>query len=126
MDHRYYSSTKEPFYYYDNVIANFFFMQNTERHDCSFCVWNREDVWFLVSPTDTEIWNFNIKDTCMYGYYEKYYWKTDCWLYYSINQKKTFDQAISDKLNLMSHALECLQYYQFLLGNDSGQMHGNH
>lgn len=126
MDHRYYSGTKEPFYYYDNATGNFFFMHGTERHDRSFWGWNREDAWFLVSPTDTEIWNSNIKDTCMYGYYEKYYWKTDCRLYYSVKQKKTFDQVISDKLNAMSHASERSQYYQLLLGNDSGQMYGNH
>ena len=39
---------------------------------------------------------------------------------------KTFDQVISDKLNAMSHASERSQYYQLLLGNDSGQMYGNH
>lgn len=126
MDHRYFSGTQEPFYYFDNSTGKFFFMQGDVRHDRSFWGWDGEDAWFLVSPTDTQIWNYNITDSCMYGYYEKYYWKTDCRLYYNVRQKKTFDEVIEDKLGSMSDAEERLQYYQLLVGNDSGQMYGNH
>lgn len=126
MDHRYFSGTQEPFYYFDDSTGKFFFMQGDVRHDRSFWGWDGEDAWFLVSPTDTQIWNYNITDSCMYGYYEKYYWKTDCRLYYNVRQKKTFDEVIEDKLGSMSDAEERLQYYQLLVGNDSGQMYGNH
>lgn len=126
MDHRYFSGTQEPFYYFDNSTGKFFFMQGDVRHDRSFWGWDGVDAWFLVSPTDTQIWNYNITDSCMYGYYEKYYWKTDCRLYYNVRQKKTFDKVIEDKLSSMSHKEERLQYYQLLIGTDSGQMYGNH
>ena len=65
MDHRYFSGTKEPFYYIDESSNTFFFMHSGERYDRSFWGWNGIDAWFLVSPTDTAIWNYNITDACM-------------------------------------------------------------
>lgn len=126
MDHRYFSGIKEPFYYIDESTNTFFFMHNGERCDRSFWGWNGIDAWFLVSPTDTTIWNYNITDACMYGCYQKYEWKTDCRLYYNVRQKKTFDEVINDKLSSMSHADERVQYYNLLIGTDSGTMYGNH
>ena len=127
MDHRWYSGTSEPFYYIDNATNTFFFMQGTTRHNRSFWGWNGNDAWFLVSPTDTHIWNDTINNACMYGYYEKYYWKTECNLYYNVKQKKTFDEVIADKLGGMSHSTERLQYYNLLVGNEDGNtMYGNH
>ena len=127
MDHRWYSGTSEPFYYIDNATNTFFFMQGTTRHNRSFWGWNGNDAWFLVSPTDTHIWNDTINNACMYGYYEKYYWKTECNLYYNVKQKKTFDEVIADKLGGMSHSTERLQYYNLLVWNEDGNtMYGNH
>lgn len=124
-DHRYFAGDSHPFYYSDG--STFFFMTGGERHDRSFWGWNGEDAWFLVSPTDTTIWNSGITDTCMYAYYEKYYWKTECNLYYNVKQKKTFDEVIEDKLNMLSHKTERLQYYNLLVGNEDGNtMYGNH
>lgn len=60
------------------------------------------------------------------SFLKKYDWKTDCRLYYSVKQKKTFDKVIEDKLKSMSKSAERLQYYNLLLGTDSGQMYGNH
>ena len=93
MDHRWYSGTSEPFYYIDNATNTFFFMHGGERHDRSFWGWDGTDAWFLVSPTDTHIWNSGLNDVCMYAYYEKYKWKTECKLYYNVKQNKTFDVA---------------------------------
>ena len=128
MDHRYYSGTKEPFYFIDNDAQKFFFMKGDTRYDRSFWGWNGNDAWFLVSPTDTHIWNDTINDACMYGYYEKYYWKTECNLYYNVKQKKTFDQVIEDKLKSQSHKEERLEYYKLLAGQESGSetLYGNH
>lgn len=126
MDNRYYSGTKEPFYLYDDESKKFYFMTGEERHDRSFWGFDREDAWFVVSPEDTQIWNPNIKDVCVYGYYEKYYWVTDCRLYYSVKTKKSFDRVIKDKLKSKSHSAERLQYYNLLYGTDSGEMYGNH
>ena len=128
MDHRWYSGTSEPFYYFDNSSNTFFFMQGSDRHDRSFWGWNGNDAWFFVSPTDTHIWNNSINDACMYGYYEKYYWKTECNLYYNVKQKKTFDEVIEDKLKSQSHKDERLEYYKLLSGKESGSetLYGNH
>ena len=127
MDHRYYSGTSRPFYYHDTATDEYFQMHNGTRYNRSFWGWGSTDAWFLVSPTDTHIWNDTISDTCMYGYYEKYYWKTECNLYYNVKQKKTFDKVIEDKLKTMSHKTERLAYYNLLIGNDGGEaMYGNH
>ena len=124
-DHRYFAGDSHPFYYSDG--STFFFMTGEERHDRSFWGWSGEDAWFLVSPTDTTIWNDSITDTCMYAYYEKYYWKTECNLYYNVKQKKTFDVVIEDKLKTLSHKKDRLAYYNLLVGNEDGNtMYGNH
>lgn len=126
-DHRYYAGDSEPFYYIDNDTGGFFFMKGDSRHDRSFWGWDGTDAWFLVSPTDTTIWNSDITDTCMYAYYEKYHWKTECNLYYNVKQKKTFDEVIEDKLKSLSHKTERWQYYNLLVGNEDGNtMYGNH
>jgi len=126
-DNRYYAGDSEPFYYIDNDTDTFFFMHGSERHDRSFWGWDGTDAWFLISPTDTTIWNDSITDTCMYAYYEKYYWKTECNLYYNVKQKKTFDEVIEDKLKTLSHKTERWQYYNLLIGNEDGNtMYGNH
>ena len=128
MDHRYFSGEKRPFYYVDNDAGVYFFMHNGTRYNRSFWGWDGTDAWFLVSPTDTHIWNDSISDTCMYGYYEKYYWKTECNLYYNVKQKKTFDEVIADKLGGMSHKTERLAYYDLLVGKEdgTGALYGNH
>ena len=128
MDHRWYSGTSEPFYYIDSATNTFFFMHNGTRYDRSFWGWDGNDAWFLVSPTDTHIWNDSINDACMYGYYEQYRWKTECSLYYNVKQKKTFDEVIEDKLNSQSHSGERLEYYKLLSGQESGSesLYGNH
>ena len=126
-DHRYYAGDSEPFYYIDNSTGTFFFKHGSERHDRSFWGWDGTDAWFLISPTDTHIWNDSISDTCMYAYYEKYYWKTECNLYYNVEQKKTFDKAIEDILKAESHSTERWQYYNLLVGNEDGNtLYGNH
>ncbi len=126
-DNRYYAGDSEPFYYIDNDTGTFFFMHGSERHDRSFWGWDGTDAWFLISPSDTTIWNSSITDTCMYAYYEKYYWKTECNLYYNVKQKKTFDEVIEDKLKTLSHKTERWQYYNLLVGNEDGNtMYGNH
>ena len=64
-------------------------MKGDTRYDRSFWGWNNDDAWFLISPTDTHIWNDTISDTCMYGYYEKVTTgKRSANLYYNVKQKK--------------------------------------
>ena len=60
------------------------------------------------------------------GYYEKYYWKTECNLYYNVKQKMTFDEVITDKLSTMTNADERVEYYNLLIGNGNDLMYGNH
>lgn len=60
------------------------------------------------------------------SFLQKYDWVEDCRLYYNVKQKKTFDEAITDKLNFMSHADERVAYYNLLAGNDTATMYGNH
>lgn len=129
FDHRYFASDKKdmpPFYWSDD--DGFYFKVGETIHYRSFWGWDDEDAWFMVSPTDTEKWNSDITDACMYGYYEKYTWKTDCRLYYNVKQKKTFDKVIESKLKKMSHGKERLEYYKLLAGQEDGAdgLYGNH
>lgn len=149
-DNRYYSddgrTTKEshPFYYYtdlndDGIHDNneFYFLHGGEKYFRSF--WGYEggnDAWFMISPTDTEIWNNSVKDQGLYAYVDKYYWKTDVRLYYNVKQLKTFDQVIEDTLKAMSDGEERYNIYLMYLGEeyiDDGtdestilNLHGNH
>ena len=113
---------------YDN--NEFFFYQGDEKHYRSF--WGFEngtlDAWFVVSPADTQIWNYNITDQCMYAYYEKYYWKTECILYYNVRQDNTFEEVIKNKLLSMENGDERYMLYEMFLGTaeDSKTTRGNH
>ena len=126
MDHRYFSGEKRPFYYVDNDTGGYYFLHGGTRYNRSFWGWDDTDAWFLVSPTDTHIWNSDLNDVCLYGYYEKYYWKTECRLYYNVKQKKTFDEVIEEKLKSFDDGNERLQYYHLLVGDDSKNLFGNH
>lgn len=128
MDNRYYSGTSKPFYLYDRSADKFYFKQGSSRYDRSFWGWDSEDAWFMISPTDTHIWNYTLNDVCMYGYYEKYYWKTDCRLYYNVKRKNTFDKAIKNTLTRMDYGSERYQMYEMFLGTaeDSKTTRGNH
>ena len=85
---------------------------------CSYGIW-QDGV--LVIPMPYIITEYN---WC--SFLQKYDWKTDCRLYYNVMQKKTFDTVIEEKLKNNSHTNERLQYYKLLIGEDSGQMYGNH
>jgi hypothetical protein len=62
------------------------------------------------------------------SFLKKQDYKTDCRLYYSVKQNKTFDEVIADKLGSMPHSAERLQYYGLLIGNEAGtgKLYGNH
>ena len=123
MDNRYYSGVKDPFYYIDDATGEYFLMHSGTRYNRSFWGWDSTDAWFMISPTDAHVWNNNLNDVGMYGYYEKYVWKTDCRLYYNVHQKDTFENVILNKLKSMNHADERVNYYNLLLSDD---MYGNH
>ena len=60
------------------------------------------------------------------SFLQKYDWVDDCRLYYNVRQKKSFDEAVIDKLNTMTHADERVAYYNLLAGNDTATLYGNH
>lgn len=90
----------------------------TNGEQCGFGIW---DNGVLVTPVP-----YVIPEKSWCSFLKKYDWKIDCRLYYSVKIKKTFDKVIEDKLKSKSHKDERLQYYNLLLGTDSGQMYGNH
>lgn len=102
---------------YDNS-GNVFGAWYTNGEQCSYGIW---DNGVLVTPIP-----YVIPEQSWCSFLKKYDWKTDCRLYYSVKQKKTFDEIIADKLKSLSHKEERLQYYGLLLGIDSEQMYGNH
>lgn len=131
MDHRYYSDSAHsvaPFYFQETSTGKFYFNHGGEKHYRSSWGWSGDEAWFFVSPTDTHIWNDTLNDECVYGYYEKYVWKTDCRLYYNVKQKKTFDECIKDELKAMDNGNERFDMYEMFLGvaEDSKTTRGNH
>ena len=131
QDQRYFVTDRSgqksyPFYsWFDNKEFGRYY--GNDYHPRSY--WGFSDtnqIFWCVSPQDTLYWRNDLTDTCLVSYYQANYWKTDCRLYYNVKQKKTFDKVIEDKLKTMSHSDERVQYYNLLMGTDSGEMYGNH
>ncbi|MGN0592671.1 MAG: M23 family metallopeptidase [Ruminococcus sp.] len=114
----------------------------------------------MVSPTDTAIMTYGIPeiiesyapdagrifstmqavggiigdeydDWGWYKFYQAYEWTDDCRLYYTVNQKCTFEEAILQMLSETSHAEERLAYYNILAGYNreitlGKNFYGNH
>ena len=136
MDHRYYSGEKKPFYYHDDENDVYWFHHGGD-HDRSSWGWDctrddgskyREEAWFLISPTDTHIWNGSLNDLCMYGCYEKYVWKNDCRFYYVVTQNGTFKENAVKLLESVDtkYKNERLTYFNALIGQDDNCYYGNH
>ena len=87
-----------------------------------------EEANFVISNIDSRNWTgiTGGNDFCLYGYYENYWYDKNCNLYYNVEQKKTFEQAILDKLGSMDNSTERIEYYNLLVGNEELSMHGNH
>ena len=136
MDNRYYSGSKKPFYYH-NDSTDVYWFHHGEDHDRSSWGWECTDgsgnkywveAWFLISPTDAHIWNSDINDTCLYGYYEKYVWKTDCRFYYVVTQNGSFKENAIKLLEESdpTYKNERVTYFKALLGQDDDNYYGNH
>lgn len=54
---------------------------------------NKQQIYCVVNPSDTEKWNSDLKDVCLISFYKKNYWYEDCSLYYTVQKNCTFDQA---------------------------------
>lgn len=127
-DHRYFAGSSKPFYYYETSTDRYFFKHGDKNYYRNGWGWDGVEAWFYVGPIDTNIWNNTLHDVCMYAYYEKYRWETDCKLFYNVKQNKSFDEVIYDKLNSMDHAEERISYYETVLGTaeDAKTSRGNH
>ncbi len=131
QDQRYFVTDRSgqsstPFYsWFDN--REFGRIYGDDYHPRSYWGFSDTDqIYWCVSPQDTLYWRNDLNETCLISHYQRNYWKTDCRLYYNVKQKKTFDDVILDKLNSMLHSDERVQYYNLLVGTDSGTMYGNH
>lgn len=87
------------------------------------------DVHCFVSPKDSEkLFGKEHKNKMFYGYYKHQYYDENVTLNYGIYQKKTFDEAIKDKLMSKDSSGELYNSYTIFLGNneDSVTTYGNH
>lgn len=139
MDHRYGAGEKAGFYYWDDSLNDYWFRRGSTEYGRSSWGWDRtdssgnpyrEEAWFLISPTDTNLWKNSLTDTCLYGFYEKYEWKTDCRFYYVVTQngsmidnaKKLLRSTTSDN----KIKKERIDYFEGLLGQKDNMYYGNH
>ena len=130
LDNRYFADSAhsvDPFYWLDSSRNVFYFRNhNGTNQDRSFYGWDSDDAWFMITATDTKAWLGDDEDKALFGYVQKYEWITDCSLYYTVHQKKTFDEAVEDKLKSMEYADERWEYYKLLAGLDGTSLYGNH
>lgn len=131
LNNRYFADgghTVEPFYWYDGNGGYYFKNHDGNSQYRSFYRWDNgaDDAWFMITEPDARAWTGNSNCSALFGYVQKLEWKTDCRLYYTVHQKKTFDEVIEEKLRSFEDGDERLQYYHLLVGDDSKNLFGNH
>lgn len=90
---------------------------------------DRKEICYLVSSADTKKWNSTLDNTCLISFYQKNYWYDDCILYYTVNKKCTFEQAIISVIKSKGDETEARLnfYYTLTQKNKNGrQTYGNH
>ena len=87
-----------------------------------------KEIYFVVTPGNTEEWNSNLSGRCLISFYKKYSWCPGGTLYYTVKQNCTFEEAVVQYLSNMDYADERIEYYDLLAGNTSGSegLNGNH
>lgn len=136
QDQRFYMGDSVPAYTHRGGSTddpdNFFLSINGNEYSRDRRFWGDDEAWFMITPGNaqqlfpdsSDITN----DTWMYNVVKKYYWETDCRLYYNVNQLKSFDKVIKDTLEAMENGKERYGLYEMFLGTaeDSKTTRGNH
>lgn len=120
--------SNKPFYYYNNGEFCWMF-RGHEMVRNSFGWSDAEQAWWVVSPTDSYLWNgANYHDRkCLVSFYQKNEWVTDCRLYYTVRQVMTLDEAAKSLLSNLSNSQDRLNYYNALLRGDGNNcIYGGH
>ena len=63
-------------------------------------------IWCVVPSGDTVKWNDSIKDAYLISFYRKAYWYENCDLYYTVQSKCTFEEAIEKVLKKRENSAE--------------------
>ena len=71
-------------------------------------------IWCVVPSGDTVRWNDSIKDAYLISFYRKSYWYENCDLYYTVQSKCTFDEAIEKVLKKRENSTERIKFYHLL------------
>lgn len=71
-------------------------------------------IWCVVPSGDTVRWNDSIKDAYLISFYRKSYWYENCDLYYTVQSKCTFDEAIEKVLKKRENSNERIKFYHLL------------
>lgn len=90
---------------------------------------DKTQIYCIVTPDNTEKWNYELKNICLVSFYQKNYWYQDCTLYYTVKKNCTFDEAIKAVLaSKNDNTLSRLEFYHTLTQkNKNGrQTYGNH
>lgn len=128
--------TNNPFY--QRVNGKYGFYQGVDEngspifYERSNWYWQSDNmqIYYLVNPTDTHIWNSSLEDICLINFYQKNEWYENCILYYTVRQNCTFDQAIEYMLTTKDEYGEDRLYIYYILASDgttnSVVPYGNH
>ncbi len=90
-----------------------------------------KQIYCVVNPTDTHKWNGELEDICLVNFYKKNEWVTVCNLYYTVEKKCSFENAIKKVLQSKYSGEEYesrLEFYNLLTKETSAgiKTYGNH
>lgn len=87
-------------------------------------------IFYVVGKRDTEKWNGTLENTYLISFYQKNYWYENTTLYYTVNQKCTFDEACKTVLsNKDKYTDSRLNFYYILAEHETengAKTYGNH
>lgn len=118
-----------PFYKYDTTTHKYGWYYNDEWQDRGYWGFNRRDqIYYTVSPQDTVMWNSTLSDSALISFYQAKEWVTDCYLYYSVKQKMSLEDAILEILMTTENGEDRVKHYkQLVYGDDEMEpLGGNH
>lgn len=118
-----------PFYKYDSTTHKYGWYYNDEWKDRGYWGFNRRDqIYYTVSPQDTVMWNSTLSDSALISFYQAKEWVSDCYLYYSVKQKMSLEDAILEILMTTENGEDRVKHYkQLVYGDDEVEpVGGNH
>ena len=117
-------------FFYKNYNGDFAWMLSGHEKVRDYYGWSdTEQAWWIVPFNDSLMWNSSAYyHKCFVSFYQRNEWVTDCRLYYTVRQKRTFESAVKYLLSKLPNSTERFSYYQTLAygDKDTNAVYGLH